>query len=376
MSYQLTHNKPLVAGHVSRLPREAYTFIESTPFLDGLRERKQEPPDSDDISGQLRPLAENNMPYLIIHKRFLSPEQIEQWRRWLGIAPLHEDDELLVYPTALQAGEDYRTLETALPGLAFVSGHLSPESIGVDDPLSGITHWSLGSETAREGTACYELTDVENNLVEENCQPLIFPPASGEDQLVRKPFEFALEQTPIAGTYQVAVRVLATDGQVSRRLDLGPLYVKTEGRQFNAPEPESPLEVELGTTLLFVGYDGPRVGIQSLGLTLFWRAAQEMNISYRFYVHVFDARTGELVTQLDYVPRDWSYPTNVWHAGEYVSDRLSLPLSAMSSGDSYRVEVGVYHPDTGERLVAKDEEGVPYINNIILLGEVAIGGEK
>jgi hypothetical protein len=376
MSYQLTHNKPLVGGHVSRPPREATTFIRSTPFLDSLRGREQEPPDNDDISGQLRPLAENNMPYLIIHKRFLTPEQIDRWRDWLGIAPLHEDGEVLVYPTALQAGEDFRSQETSLPGLAFVSGHLSPESIAMDDPLSGIIHWFLDTDTAHETTACYELTDIDNNLVEENCQPLMLPPASGEDQLVRQPFEFALEQTLTGGTYQLAVRVLARDGQVSRRFDLGPLYVTSEGRQFFPPEPKSPLVVALGTELFFIGYDGPQVGINSLDLTLFWQAAQEMDISYRFYVHVFEARSGELVTQLDGVPRNWSYPTNVWDAGEYVSDRLSLPLSDTSSGDSYRVEIGVYHPDTRERLVAKDEEGVPYINNIIPLGEVATEGEK
>ena len=39
-----------------------------------------------------------------------------------------------------------------------------------------------------------------------------------------------------------------------------------------------------------------------------------MDISYKFYVHVFDAESGELAAQLDTVPRDWSYPTNVWDA--------------------------------------------------------------
>ena len=122
MTYQLTHNKALVEGHVSRPPREAFTFINDTPFLANLRERTPVPPENDDISGQLRPLADNNIPYLVIHKRFLTPQQVSEWRRWMGIAPHHEDDELLVYPTALDAGETVRIQETAVPGLALSAG--------------------------------------------------------------------------------------------------------------------------------------------------------------------------------------------------------------------------------------------------------------
>ena len=36
MLYQMTHGKPLVQGHVSRNSREAFAFLESTPFLDRL----------------------------------------------------------------------------------------------------------------------------------------------------------------------------------------------------------------------------------------------------------------------------------------------------------------------------------------------------
>jgi hypothetical protein len=96
-----------------------------------------------------------------------------------------------------------------------------------------------------------------------------------------------------------------------------------------------------------------------------------MDISYKYFVHLFDAESGELVAQLDGVPRDWSYPTNVWHAGEYVSDRISLPLSGVENG-RYRLEVGLYHPDTGERLAAVGEDGEPLPDNSISLGEITI----
>ena len=126
------------------------------------------PPENGDISGQLRPLADNNIPYLVIHKRFLSPQQVSEWRRWMGIAPRHEDDELLVYPTALEAGETSAFWKR--PCLAYLlwRGAL-PQSIGLGDPVSGVSHWSLDQRSARSWTACYELVDAAGTVVEDPC---------------------------------------------------------------------------------------------------------------------------------------------------------------------------------------------------------------
>ena len=184
--------------------------------------------------------------------------------------------------------------------------------------------------------------------------------------------EVAPERIADEGAFLVSVGLFGEDGRESGRFELGTLYVTGEGRQFTPPAPETTLAADVGAALALVGYDGPRAGNQGLDLTLFWQAIEEMDISYKFYVHVFDAENGELVAQLDTVPRDWSYPTNEWHAGEYVSDRLSLPFSTAAPG-TYRVEIGVYHPDTGERLPAIGADGVPYPNNSIPLAEVEVG---
>ncbi len=371
MAYQLTHNKALVEGHVSRPPREAYAFLESTPFLNKLREAAPQPPQGDDISGQLRPLAENNLPYLVVHKRFLSPEQVSMWRRWLGVSPYYEDEELLVFRTALQAGEDYQAAKSGLRGLGFVSGRLFPERISVGDPLAGSLHVSLEPGTTHEGAVCYALTDLQGALVEEICRPFQFSaPLTEEAQLIRSTFALPLSQTPPTGSYQLAVRFLSGDGEESEPFALGPLYVTGEGRQFTAPQPQTVLSADLGQELRLIGLDGPRLDNQGLTMTLFWQAIREMDISYKFYIHVLDAASGELVGQVDTVPQDWSYPTNVWHAGEYVSDRLTVPVPGLSPGGAYRVEAGVYHPDTGERLPPVDSDGVLFVNNTIPLGEI------
>ncbi len=372
MYYQLTHDKSLVGGHVSRPPRELYDFTNATPFLNGQREHDPVPPDSVDISGQLWPLAANNLPYLIIHKRFLEPDETSRWRRWMGIAPAHEDDDLLVYPTAVVAGKDYRVWETAVPGLDFVSAALNPERIGIGDPLAGITHWSIDPELPRTWTACFLVRDADGREVEEACRPISFPLSTGEDaQLAADAFLVPLSRTRDVGTHHVSVELADADGNSSGSIDLGPLYVNRGGPDFEPPQPETPLAIDLGPALALVGFDGPRVGGQTLDLTLFWHAKEETDLSYRYFVHIFDAETGELAVQQDGVPHDWAYPTNNWDAGEYVSDRLSLPLGGVAPG-RYVVNVGFYHPDNGERLPATRADGTAIRDHTIPLAEFDI----
>jgi hypothetical protein len=55
------------------------------------------------------------------------------------------------------------------------------------------------------------------------------------------------------------------------------------------------------------------------------------------------------VAQADVVPRDWTYPTTWWEAGEVVSDEIILPLERVPGG-WYALAVGVYTPDEGRLL--------------------------
>ena len=102
-----------------------------------------------------------------------------------------------------------------------------------------------------------------------------------------------------------------------------------------------------------LGYDLGQVG-DELRVTLHWQALRRMDESYKFFVHVYDMSSGELVTQLDWVPVQWTYHTAWWEAEEVVSDEVLVDLSALSPG-SYQLAVGAYNPDTGDRLVIEGQ---------------------
>jgi hypothetical protein len=101
-------------------------------------------------------------------------------------------------------------------------------------------------------------------------------------------------------------------------------------------------------------------------LTLYWKAEQPIDASYKVFVHVIDQATGEIKVQHDAEPRDWSYPTNQWAPGELVDDTIYLSLDGLPTGD-YRLQTGFYDPSTGQRLGAYSAQGELISDDIVIL---------
>jgi len=103
-----------------------------------------------------------------------------------------------------------------------------------------------------------------------------------------------------------------------------------------------------------------------LSLTLYWQALERLSASYKVFAHLINQSTGELAAQVDTVPRNWSYPTGWWDRGEVISDTINLPITDLPPGQ-YRLQVGFYDADTGERLTATTADGQPYSENTVPL---------
>ncbi|MCX7855811.1 MAG: hypothetical protein N2556_07555, partial [Anaerolineae bacterium] len=117
-----------------------------------------------------------------------------------------------------------------------------------------------------------------------------------------------------------------------------------------------------------MGYDlagGVEAG-DMLTVTLYWRAEGVPGGDYRVFVHLLDGQ-GEMVTQHDGPPRWGRYPTWAWQVGDVVPDEHVLALSASLSGGPFSLAVGMYRPDTLERLPVIGPEG-PLPDGRILLG--------
>ena len=101
-----------------------------------------------------------------------------------------------------------------------------------------------------------------------------------------------------------------------------------------------------------------------LDLSLRWQALTHILESYSVFVHLVDAE-GRMWAQHDGVPLLDLHPTTHWVEGEIVSDPRELPLPAEIPSGRYRVQTGMYLPETMERLPVYGEQRE-------LLGDVAV----
>ncbi|MBI3914628.1 MAG: phospholipid carrier-dependent glycosyltransferase [Chloroflexi bacterium] len=131
--------------------------------------------------------------------------------------------------------------------------------------------------------------------------------------------------------------------------------IKIGARATPAFAPATRLDANFGGNVELWGIDSTRRGDQ-LTLALYWRALKSIERDYVVFVHVLD-ESGRIVAQIDQLPQAGNYPTSIWDQGEVVRDEYALALPAAQA--AYRIAIGLYRADTGERLpiigAARDE---------------------
>ena len=114
-----------------------------------------------------------------------------------------------------------------------------------------------------------------------------------------------------------------------------------------------------------------------LRVTLYWLGRERPVDAYKFFIHVQDPETKEVVAQIDTMPLNYSLPTSDWKSGELVADEIALSLAGLAPGD-YELAIGVYDVDTGERLptsAATDTLQIGQDRRLMLPGFVQVSKE-
>ena len=84
---------------------------------------------------------------------------------------------------------------------------------------------------------------------------------------------------------------------------------------------------------------------------------------------------GELQAQVDRAPVGGFRPTSSWQPGEVIRDNYGLALPPDLPLGRYQLIVGLYSPDSLQRLAVSTSEGVA-MGDHVPLAEVIIGGEE
>ncbi|RMG90021.1 MAG: hypothetical protein D6706_20335 [Chloroflexi bacterium] len=135
-------------------------------------------------------------------------------------------------------------------------------------------------------------------------------------------------------------------------IPLGTITIHAPERQFTQP----PIETAVHTTFsqnqtpfaTLIGYTITQANNQ-LTLTLVWQAKTETNTSYRVFVHLID-NNGQILTQSDGEPANWTRPTTSWITGEYITDTHTLTLPPSPPNTPLQLRIGLYEPETNTRL--------------------------
>jgi hypothetical protein len=147
------------------------------------------------------------------------------------------------------------------------------------------------------------------------------------------------------------------------RRDFGATHAIFYGRRLDSGASiERRMETYLGDEVQLLGYkvnDGAsgRAG-ELLSLTLYWRAAAPIAEDYTVFVHLAGP-DGRLWAQQDNPPVRGLYPTHLWGEGEIIADRYDLRPGADAPAGTYQLLVGMYRPETLQRLPLRGPDGTP-----------------
>jgi 4-amino-4-deoxy-L-arabinose transferase-like glycosyltransferase len=204
-------------------------------------------------------------------------------------------------------------------------------------------------------------------------QPTAVALAAGPDT-VRTQIDLVVPPEAPDGRYRFAVR------DASGTIPFGELTIRQKDAAFLTEADvtmANRLDVPFGQGIRLLGYTAGttvRPG-EALPLTLYWSSGGDIRQRYKVFTHVlgdtFNAATGNFIWgQADNEPAANSRPTTTWRADEVIVDAFAIPLAPDAPPGTYRLEVGLYDPISGERLPVFGADGTTADH--VLLGTVLV----
>jgi hypothetical protein len=132
-------------------------------------------------------------------------------------------------------------------------------------------------------------------------------------------------------------------------------------------------DMRLGDGVELLAYEADGLLVEPGGmvdLMLYWVVRSEIEEDYTVFTHLIDAKD-HLWSQQDNQPQEGEHPTSAWREGEVIADSYHLRLPKDIPAGQYRLEVGMYQWQTGERLsVFQGDQETD--NRVLLASEITV----
>jgi hypothetical protein len=315
---------------------------------------------------------------------------------WSLVGPL-----VLENPIAL-SGDPSQDLEVRLGNQVHLAGydlvlsgdHPQPSHgleavVEAGDTLTYDLYWQAEQSVDKNYHGFVHLLDVEGDpLVKQDKLAGGFerpPKLWGSTGLVRDPYRIQIPEDASPGLYWPTVGLYDF-----RSLELLPVRAGEEREEGDVyklspikvvaarpeEEPQHPLTVSLGDSISLLGYDLeiPETGLypgSQFTVTLTYRSEAPIASGYTQFVHLFDPELG-MAAQRDAVPQGGRNPTWAWTPGEIVRDTVPMTIASDAKPGTYALLVGLYDPETGQRLPVTDASGSGSGNSHVLLANLQV----
>ena len=306
---------------------------------------------------------------------FLVPLAV--WVPWGLIRPAY------ALPDAVEAlPGDAQRLDVAFADTVALLGYTVAETaVQPGQPLEVTLYWQGLHPTDKDYSVFLYLEDEYDLVVAQRDiyhGPGVYPTSQWQSgQVFADTYVLSVPDTAFApaqaqlavGLYDLATgaRLLTSEG--ADRVRFGDVSIQP--RASSVPNAQQ-FWFEDGISL--VGYDLDRRDVAPGGellLTLYWEARAAPSQRYKVFVHVVgDDGTG--VAQHDSEPQSGASPTSDWVPGQVIADQHPLRVSPDAAPGAYRIIVGLYDGETGDRLQVVRDSGGPTQFDAIPLSRVRV----
>jgi 4-amino-4-deoxy-L-arabinose transferase-like glycosyltransferase len=182
------------------------------------------------------------------------------------------------------------------------------------------------------------------------------PLAQAEAEVTRPTTDLAVSR------HHLALPADLPRGPYALLVDGAPLG-QIELRHFQIPPSLQPLQnLTFGGQIAAVAFQfAPTPDF--IAVTVAWQAQRSNLPDYTVFVQLLNAKTNERLAGVDSPPLQGTWPTSRWVKGEVVVGEYLVAIPPDFPAGVYKVIVGLYHADTGQRLLIPDGQdhwSLPY----------------
>lgn len=192
-----------------------------------------------------------------------------------------------------------------------------------------------------------EYAPVASALV-ATIRPFMPVPVENIDHVGRKPVNYAVvylestQRNAFPEVYERIRKTLPLHRIQIHGIDYAEIY--------QIPRPfDYSLDAQFGTAIHLWGYSFTHNDDNSLTITPSWDVRDHISDDYMLFVHLIDQQ-GNKIAQSDLSPAGDGPPTSTWEIGQQISVPINLFPSQELQPGQYRIIIGLYHPETWERL--------------------------